>query len=123
MRGLLLWDKRKERREFHLWEKETRFFLIIVMFLEVPASELLSVDWGRGMSGVRAEVEPEAERELFEKSLLVIVIDVNPAQKYIRDEPTAFFRTLDSLVTFANAHVLLRKGNEVAFYAAHVNQW
>jgi hypothetical protein len=75
------------------------------------------------MSGVRAEVEPEAERELFEKSLLVIVIDVNPAQKYIRDEPTAFFRTLDSLVTFANAHVLLRKGNEVAFYAAHVNQW
>ena len=82
---------------------------------------MLGIEAVQGPHG-QGGIEVEVDRELYAKSLLVIIIDVNPAQKYIRDEPTAFFKMMDSLVAFANTHVLLKKGNEVAIYAALVNQ-
>jgi len=55
-------------------------------------------------------------------SLLVVVIDVNPAQKYIRADSKAFFHCLDAVLTFCNAHMMLRAGNQVCIVASHVNQ-
>jgi len=56
------------------------------------------------------------------QNLLVVVLDVNPAQKYVRSDSKAFFHVVDSVLTFCNAHLMLNADNKVCVIASHVNQ-
>jgi len=58
----------------------------------------------------------------LEKSLLVLVLDISPGQKYISDDPKALFHCIDAFITFGNAHCMLSSENEVAVIAAHTVQ-
>ncbi|OXA58389.1 General transcription factor IIH subunit 3 [Folsomia candida] len=60
--------------------------------------------------------------EPTEQNLLVVVMDVNPAQKYVRSDIKSFFHVVDSVLTFCNAHLMLHADNKVCIIASHVNQ-
>jgi len=60
--------------------------------------------------------------EKEEANLLVVVLDVNPAQKYIRSDAKAFFHVVDSVLTFCNTHLMLHSDNKVCVIASHINQ-
>lgn len=57
-----------------------------------------------------------------ESNLLVVVIDVNPAQKYIRSDSNQFRNCVDSVLTFCNAHLMLQASNQACVIASHINQ-
>lgn len=54
-----------------------------------------------------------------ETSLVVIVLDSNPSQRIIRQNPQQLTQCLDSICVFANAHVMQRAQNTVAALACH----
>lgn len=59
-------------------------------------------------------------------SLLVIIIDTNPVwwgQHFLQDNSQCdFFGCLDSLLVFANSHLMMKHGNQLAIIASHTNQ-
>ncbi|CAL8073082.1 unnamed protein product [Orchesella dallaii] len=57
-----------------------------------------------------------------ESNLLIVVIDVNPAQKYVRSDSKQFFNCVDSVLTFCNAHLMLQASNKACVIASHINQ-
>ncbi|KFB35291.1 hypothetical protein ZHAS_00001517 [Anopheles sinensis] len=52
-------------------------------------------------------------------SLLVIVLDTNPSQRIIRQKPHNLTQCLDSIVAFANAHLMQKAQNKLAVLACH----
>ncbi|KAL7299602.1 hypothetical protein TKK_0007366 [Trichogramma kaykai] len=52
----------------------------------------------------------------IEKSLLIIVLDINPMQKLIKQVIT---QVLSSTIVFANAHLMQRSNNILAFMSCH----
>ena len=56
------------------------------------------------------------------RNLLILVIDMSPAQKYVRDDPKSFFSVVDTIITFANIHRMLQPENEVAVISSDLTQ-
>ncbi|XP_014477880.1 PREDICTED: general transcription factor IIH subunit 3 [Dinoponera quadriceps] len=52
-------------------------------------------------------------------SLLVIVLDVNPVQRIVKQETKVLSQCLDSTIVFANAHLMQSSNNELAMMACH----
>ncbi|KAK3922199.1 General transcription factor IIH subunit 3 [Frankliniella fusca] len=52
--------------------------------------------------------------EEVETSLLVIVVDLHTRQRYLRQQPSQMMHVLDSVVTLANMHLMLKTKNKVA---------
>ncbi|XP_012287536.1 general transcription factor IIH subunit 3 [Orussus abietinus] len=50
----------------------------------------------------------------IEKSLLVVVLDVNPMQRIVKQETKVLTQCLDSIIVFANAHLMQKSNNELA---------
>lgn len=49
-----------------------------------------------------------------ETSLLVIAVDLHSRQRYLREHPSQLMHVLDSVVTLANMHLMLKTKNKVA---------
>lgn len=58
-----------------------------------------------------------------ETSLLVIVIDLHTRQRYLREQPSQLMHVLDSVVTLANMHLMLKTKNKVAIVACNASCW
>lgn len=54
-----------------------------------------------------------------ETSLLVIIIDSNPSQKMLRDNPNALTHCVESIIAFANSHLMQKAQNQLAVMACH----
>lgn len=52
-------------------------------------------------------------------SLLVIVLDTNPGQKILRDNPHILTQCVDSVIAFANTHLMQKSQNKLAVMACH----
>ncbi|KAL6435187.1 hypothetical protein ACFW04_005339 [Cataglyphis niger] len=55
----------------------------------------------------------------IETSLLVIILDVNPVQRIVKQETKILSQCLDSMIVFANAHLMQSSNNELAIMACH----
>lgn len=62
---------------------------------------------------------PNNFSENKDASLLVIVMDTNPSQRIIRENPHHLTQCLDSIVAFANAHLMQKAQNKLAVLACH----
>lgn len=68
------------------------------------------------------ELPPEKEPEVQstdDTSLLVIILDTNPTQKLLRDKPNQLTSIIDSVIAFANSHLMQKAQNKLAFVACH----
>jgi len=54
-----------------------------------------------------------------ETSLLVIVLDTNPGQRLIQERAHMLAQWLESVIAFANAHLMLKATNKLAVLACH----
>ncbi|XP_066580965.1 general transcription factor IIH subunit 3 [Prorops nasuta] len=54
-----------------------------------------------------------------ETNLLIIVLDVNPAQRIVRQETRILTQCLDSTIVFANAHLMQSCNNRLAVMTCH----
>lgn len=52
-------------------------------------------------------------------SLLVVILDTNPSQQIIRNNPHHVTQCLDSICAFSNAHLMQRSLNKLAVLACH----
>lgn len=66
-------------------------------------------------------IPPLAETKADDRdsSLLVVVLDTNPSQKFIRENPQLLTQCMDSVVAFSNAHVMQRANNQLVVMASH----
>ncbi|XP_012141099.1 transcription factor B4 isoform X2 [Megachile rotundata] len=55
----------------------------------------------------------------IETSLLIIVLDVNPVQRIVKQETRILTQCLDSTIVFANAHLMQSSNNQLAMIACH----
>ncbi|XP_034251119.1 general transcription factor IIH subunit 3 [Thrips palmi] len=56
-----------------------------------------------------------------ETSLLVIVVDLHTRQRYLRDQPSLLMHVLDSVITLANMHLMLKTKNKVAIVGCNAS--
>ncbi|KAJ8974168.1 hypothetical protein NQ317_013125 [Molorchus minor] len=54
-----------------------------------------------------------------ETSLLVIILDSNPSQKTLRDNPHVLTQCVDSVIALANSHLMQKAQNKLAIMACH----
>ncbi|KAG8038513.1 hypothetical protein G9C98_006209 [Cotesia typhae] len=54
-----------------------------------------------------------------EKSVLTIILDVNPLQRLVRNDPKVMTQCIDAVTVFANAHLMESSTNELAVLACH----
>lgn len=54
-----------------------------------------------------------------ETSLLVIILDTNPGQKILRESPHILTQCVDSVIAFANSHLMQKAQNKLAVMACH----
>jgi len=57
--------------------------------------------------------------EEVETSLLVIVLDTNPGQRLVQERAHMLTQWLESVIAFANAHLMLKATNKLAVLACH----
>lgn len=55
----------------------------------------------------------------IETSLLVIILDVNPVQRIVKQETKILSQCLESTIVFANSHFMQSSNNELAFMVCH----
>ncbi|XP_018303227.1 general transcription factor IIH subunit 3 [Mycetomoellerius zeteki] len=55
----------------------------------------------------------------IETSMLVIVLDVNPMHRIVKQEIKILSQCLDSTIVFANAHLMQSSNNELAIMSCH----
>ncbi|XP_074100189.1 transcription factor B4 [Cotesia typhae] len=55
----------------------------------------------------------------IEKSVLTIILDVNPLQRLVRNDPKVMTQCIDAVTVFANAHLMESSTNELAVLACH----
>ncbi|KAL1494892.1 hypothetical protein ABEB36_010407 [Hypothenemus hampei] len=67
---------------------------------------------------LRTENEPDVS-STDETSLLVIIIDTNPTQKLLRDKASQLTTVVDSVIAFANSHLMQKAQNKLAIMACH----
>lgn len=56
---------------------------------------------------------------LDQVSLLVVILDSNPGQKMLKENPHVLTHVVDSVTTFCNAHLMQRAQNKLAIMACH----
>lgn len=56
-----------------------------------------------------------------ETSLLVIIIDTNPNQKILKQDPNILSKCLDSVIAFGNSHLMQKAQNKLVVMACHAN--
>lgn len=56
---------------------------------------------------------------LDETSLLVIILDTNPGQRILRENSHILTQCTDSVIAFANAHLMQKAQNKLAIMACH----
>lgn len=54
-----------------------------------------------------------------ETSLLVVILDSNPGQKILRENPHILSQCVDSVIAFANSHLMQKAQNKLAIMACH----
>lgn len=54
-----------------------------------------------------------------ETSLLVVILDTNPGQKLLRENPHALTQIVDSVIAFSNAHLMQKAQNKLAMISCH----
>lgn len=54
-----------------------------------------------------------------EISLLIIILDTNPGQIILRDNPHTLTQCVDSVIAFANSHLMQKSQNKLAVMACH----
>ncbi|XP_044742926.1 general transcription factor IIH subunit 3 [Chrysoperla carnea] len=57
--------------------------------------------------------------ESNETSLLVVVLDTNPAQRIIQENPHVLSQCLDAVIAFGNSHLMQKGQNKLAMIACH----
>lgn len=57
-----------------------------------------------------------------DSSLLVIVVDTNPNQSYISEDPKALTHILDAVIAFANSHLMQKARNQLAVIGCHFHK-
>lgn len=57
--------------------------------------------------------------EHVETSLLVIVVDINPAQRVIVEDPYKLQHCVECVIAFANSHLMLRPNNKLAVISSN----
>ncbi|KAJ3654736.1 hypothetical protein Zmor_013907 [Zophobas morio] len=67
---------------------------------------------------IPAETTPEFT-STSETSLLVVIVDSNPSQKMLRDNPHVLTHCVDSVIAFANSHLMQKAQNKLAVMACH----
>lgn len=67
---------------------------------------------------IPAETAPEFT-STNETSLVVIIVDSNPSQKMLRYNPHALTHCVDSVIAFANSHLMQKAQNKLAVMACH----
>lgn len=121
-----MWERKREGSGEQLLEELQFENALNNPSARIERFELLLCSFFR--KGYRLFIMPEilssSRKEITQTAqLLVIIVDASPAQKYVRDDPSALFKVVDALVAFGNAHVLLSNMNQVAFYASTINDW
>ncbi|XP_066153710.1 general transcription factor IIH subunit 3 [Euwallacea fornicatus] len=72
------------------------------------------------MNNIELPQDKEPEKILADEvSLLVIVLDTNPAQKLLRDRPNQLTNIVDSVIAFANSHLMQKAQNKLAVMVCH----
>ncbi|XP_014612322.1 PREDICTED: general transcription factor IIH subunit 3 [Polistes canadensis] len=64
-------------------------------------------------------IEKTSEKIEKEKNLLIVVLDVNPLQRIVKEEAKILTQCLDSTIVFANAHLMQASNNQLAVMACH----
>ncbi|KAK4875373.1 hypothetical protein RN001_011795 [Aquatica leii] len=54
-----------------------------------------------------------------EISLLVIILDTNPGQRLLRENPQTLTQCVDSIIAFGNSHLMQKSQNKLAIMACH----
>ncbi|KAF5298033.1 hypothetical protein FQR65_LT09844 [Abscondita terminalis] len=54
-----------------------------------------------------------------EISLLVIILDTNPGQRILRENPQTLTQCVDSVIAFGNSHLMQKSQNKLAVMACH----
>ncbi|KAH9643166.1 hypothetical protein HF086_010618 [Spodoptera exigua] len=57
-----------------------------------------------------------------DSSLLVIIVDTNPNQRYITEDPKVLTSCLDAVIAFANSHLMQKARNELAVIGCHFHK-
>lgn len=52
-------------------------------------------------------------------NLLVIIIDTNPSQRIVRQNPQHMTQCLESVIAFGNAHLMQNAQNKLAVLSCH----
>ncbi|KAJ8959992.1 hypothetical protein NQ318_009427 [Aromia moschata] len=65
-----------------------------------------------------SEKQPEIT-STDETSLLVVILDSNPGQKMLRENPHVLTQCVDSVIAFANSHLMQKAQNKLAIMACH----
>nr|CAD7463790.1 unnamed protein product [Timema tahoe] len=58
--------------------------------------------------------------EEVESSLLVIVLDTNPGQRFLQEQAHMLAQCLESVIAFADSHLMLKSSNRLAVLACHM---
>lgn len=73
-------------------------------------------------------VSQYANNQLFiptapsDSSLLVIIVDTNPNQRYITEDPKVLTGCLDAVISFANSHLMQKARNQLAVIGCHFHK-
>ncbi|XP_057340463.1 general transcription factor IIH subunit 3 [Microplitis mediator] len=59
------------------------------------------------------------ETSEVDKSIVTIIMDVNPLQRLVVNDPKAMTQCIDAVVVFANAHLMQSSTNELAVLGCH----
>lgn len=54
-----------------------------------------------------------------ETSLLVVIMDTNPTQRILKQDSSILSKVLDSVIAFANSHLMQKAQNKLAVMACH----
>ncbi|XP_043267946.1 general transcription factor IIH subunit 3 [Venturia canescens] len=57
----------------------------------------------------------------IERSLLIVILDVNPVQQIVKQDARILTHCLDSVIVFANAHLMQTSSNDIALMACHAS--
>ncbi|KAJ0170809.1 hypothetical protein K1T71_013581 [Dendrolimus kikuchii] len=57
-----------------------------------------------------------------DSSLLVIIVDTNPNQRYITEDPKILTNCLDAIISFANSHLMQKSRNQLAVIGCHFHK-
>ncbi|GBP80811.1 General transcription factor IIH subunit 3 [Eumeta japonica] len=62
------------------------------------------------------------EEAPVDSSLLIIIVDTNPNQRYITDDPKVLTNCLDAIIAFANSHLMQKQRNQLAVIGCHFHK-